>query len=125
MHFELWEGSDPERGGEEWTLLGLDHDKSRQMLEPWMRLTSTVEADNHDEAMQLAYDRNEGVTSHGTNVQKSAPCEDRRDQPEYRVRVGNCPTHSANGDTCSTSLFLEYLAETVQLAPVLTEDLAA
>ena len=57
MEFELWEGSDPKLGGEEWTLLGPDHAKSRDMLEPWMKLTWTVEAESHDEAMQLVYDR--------------------------------------------------------------------
>jgi hypothetical protein len=57
MQFELWEGSDPEWGGEEWTLLAPDHIKSRDMLEPWMQLTWTVDAASHDEAMQLVYDR--------------------------------------------------------------------
>jgi hypothetical protein len=57
MRFELWEGSDPELGGEQWTLLGDAHTKAREMLEPWMQLTWTVEAESHDEAMQLVYDR--------------------------------------------------------------------
>jgi hypothetical protein len=57
MWFELWEGSDPELGVEEWTLLGPDHAKSREMLKPWMKLTWTVEAESHDEGMQLVYDR--------------------------------------------------------------------
>jgi hypothetical protein len=51
MRFELWEGSDPELGGEEWTLLGPDHAKSHEMLEAWMKLTWAVEAESHDEAM--------------------------------------------------------------------------
>jgi hypothetical protein len=57
MEFGLWEGSDPELGGEEWTLLGPEDAKSREMLEPWMRLIWTVEAESYDEAMQLVYDR--------------------------------------------------------------------
>lgn len=36
---------------------GPDHTKSREMLEPWMRLTWMVEAEDHDQAMQLVYDR--------------------------------------------------------------------
>ena len=46
-------------GGLESTLLGLgpEYERSRQMLEPWMHMTATFEADSHDAAMQLMYDR--------------------------------------------------------------------
>jgi hypothetical protein len=57
MRYELWKGSDPELGGEQWTLLGPEHVRSREMLETWMRLTWAVEAESDDEAMQLVYDR--------------------------------------------------------------------
>jgi len=59
MRFELWEGSDPELGGLESTVLGPgpEYERSRQMLEPWMHMTATFEADSHDAAMQLMYDR--------------------------------------------------------------------
>ena len=57
MRFELWEEPDPELGGEEWTLLGPDDTKSREMLEPWMKLSFAVEAETRDEGMQLVYDR--------------------------------------------------------------------
>ena len=61
MRFELWEASDED--GTQSMLLGdsEEYERSRAMLahEPNMRLTWVVEADTHDEAMQLYYDHME------------------------------------------------------------------
>lgn len=58
MRFELWEASDED--GTQSMLLGEseEYERSRAMLahEPNMKLTWVVEADTHDEAMQLYYD---------------------------------------------------------------------
>jgi hypothetical protein len=58
MRFELWQSSD--ENGTETMLLGTsdEYERSRAMLahEPNMKLTWVVEAENHDEAMQLHYD---------------------------------------------------------------------
>ncbi len=58
MRFELWQASD--ENGTETMLLGAtdEYERSRAMLahELNMKLTWAVEAESHDEAMQLYYD---------------------------------------------------------------------
>lgn len=60
MEFEIWEGLDPEETDGEWKVMHrtvLGPRQSRQGLEPWMRMTGTVEAESLEEAFHLARER--------------------------------------------------------------------
>lgn len=63
MRFELWEGSDPVHAADDewrvlsWTLVSESQAKHPDAVEPWMKLTWTVEADSRDEAIQRLYAR--------------------------------------------------------------------